>query len=89
MDGANVSDESNNKDRRMPFEHVGRRMDEEIEKLISFINDEVVPSVRKHSTNGMRVAAEKLNTLADYMEQKQRAEAPARDSEADKDKTGV
>ena len=84
-----MSDESNDKDRRTPFEHVGRRMDEEIEKLISYINDELVPEVRKHSTNGMRIAADRLNSLADYMEQKRRAEAPAQSSDSDKDKTGA
>ena len=55
----------------MSFEDFGKRMDEEVEKLISYINDEVVPSVRKHSTRGMRIAAEKLNQFADYMDQKQ------------------
>lgn len=79
-----MSDESNNKDRRTPFENAGRRADEEIEKLISYLNDEVVPSVRKHSTKGMRIAAEKLNWLADYMEQKQSPEPP---SESDKGAT--
>jgi hypothetical protein len=65
-----VTNESEKKDRRTPFEGAGKRVDEEIEKLISYLNDEVVPSVRKHSTNGMRIAAEKLNRLADYMDQK-------------------
>lgn len=75
--------ESEKKDRRT-FEDFGKRVDEEIEKLISYINDEVVPSVRKHSTKGMRVAAEKLTWLADYMDQKQPPEAPSQKSESDK-----
>jgi len=32
------------------------------------LNDEVVPAVRQHSTKALRVAAEKLTGLADYME---------------------
>jgi hypothetical protein len=82
-----VTYESDNKDRRTPFENAGRRVDEEIEKLISYINDEVVPSARKHSTQGMRIAAEKLNWLADYMEQKESPEAPSRGSKSDKGAT--
>ncbi len=64
-----MTNESEKKDRRT-FENAGKRLDEEVEKLISYLNDEVVPLVRKHSTQGMRVAAEKLNWLADYMDQK-------------------
>jgi hypothetical protein len=33
------------------------------------LNDEVVPAVRQHSTKALRVAAEKLAALADYMDQ--------------------
>lgn len=65
-----MTDDSKNKDRRT-FENAGKRVDEEIEKLISYLNDEVVPSVRKHSTKGMRIAADKLTWLADYMDQKE------------------
>lgn len=77
-----MTNDSEKHDRRFPFEDVGRRMDEEIEKLISYINDEVVPSVRTQSTKGMRVAAEKLNSLADYMEHKQSAKTSSPDSES-------
>jgi hypothetical protein len=82
-----VTNESEKKDRRTPFENAGKRAEEEIEKLISYLNDEVVPSVRKQSTKGMRVAAEKLNWLADFMEQKQSPEPPAQSSESDKGAT--
>lgn len=80
MEGAKVSNESENKTRRTPFESAGRRMDEEIEKLITYLNDEVVPSVRKHSTKGMRIAADKLTALADYMDQKRTPEDEQKDS---------
>ena len=66
------------KDRR-PFSTAGQKLDdvigdaakrieEETKKLIAYINDEVVPLVRQHSTTGLRVASEKLKELADYME---------------------
>ncbi len=66
------------KDRR-PFSTAGQKLDdvvgdtaqrieEEAKQLIAYINDEVVPMVRQHSTKGLRVASDKLKELADYME---------------------
>ena len=45
------------------------RLDRESEKLIAYLNDEVVPAVREHSGRGLRVAAEKLAKFADYMDE--------------------
>jgi hypothetical protein len=66
------------KDRR-PFSTAGQKLDEtisdaakrieaETKHLIDYINDEVVPMVRQHSTTGLRVASDKLKEFADYME---------------------
>ncbi|GAC1436217.1 MAG: hypothetical protein NVS1B11_20170 [Terriglobales bacterium] len=44
------------------------RIEKETADLIQYLNNEVVPAVRQHSTKALRVAAEKLATLADYME---------------------
>jgi len=46
-------------------------LEKETAELITYLNDEVVPAVRQHSTKALRVAAEKLAQLADYMEQHQ------------------
>jgi glutamyl-tRNA reductase len=43
-------------------------VDKETAELIAHLNDEVVPVVRQHSTKALRIAAEKLAKLADYME---------------------
>jgi hypothetical protein len=48
---------------------VAERLEKESAEVIQYLNDEVVPAVRSHSTKAMRVAAEKLTRLADYMEQ--------------------
>ncbi len=48
------------------------RLEKETAELIKYLNNEVVPAVRQHSTKGLRVAAEKLSRLADYLEQTQR-----------------
>ncbi len=64
---------------RRPFSTAGQKLDdvigdtaqrieEETKQLIAYINDEVVPMVREHSTKGLRVASDKLKELADYME---------------------
>jgi len=45
-----------------------RNVEEESDKVIAYLNDEVVPAVRQGSTKALRVAAEKLSRLADYME---------------------
>jgi hypothetical protein len=47
-----------------------QRLEQEGEKVIAYFNDEVVPAIRTKSTKALRVAAEKLSQLANYMEQK-------------------
>jgi F0F1-type ATP synthase membrane subunit b/b' len=44
------------------------RIEKEIPELIKYLNDEVVPTVRQHSTKALRAASVKLIELADYME---------------------
>ena len=45
------------------------RLEKEIPEFIKYLNDEVVPAVRSHSTKALRTASEKLAAFADYMEQ--------------------
>ncbi len=47
------------------------RLEKEIPEFIKYLNDEVVPAVRTHSTKALRVASQKLTEFADYMEQHQ------------------
>jgi len=49
------------------------RIEREIPEFIKYLNDEVVPAVRQHSTKALRIAGTKLNELADYMEQQKAA----------------
>jgi hypothetical protein len=49
------------------------RLEQESAEFIKYLNDELVPAVRQHSTKALRVASEKLTQLADYMEQQQRS----------------
>jgi hypothetical protein len=45
------------------------RVEKEAAEFIKYLNDEVVPAVRQHSTKALRVAATKLHELANFMEQ--------------------
>ncbi len=44
------------------------RIEEETQTLIAYINDELVPAIRQHSSNALRVASEKLQQAADHMD---------------------
>ena len=74
-----------NEDRnaRRPFQSAGERLDdmlgdasarieEETQLLIKYINDELVPAIRQHSTNALRMASQKLAQAADHMDSRKR-----------------
>ena len=46
-------------------------LEKETTEFIQYLNAEVVPAVRQHSTKALRIAAEKMTRLAEYMEQHQ------------------
>jgi hypothetical protein len=45
------------------------RIEKETAELVKYLNDEIVPNVRQHSTKALRIAADKLTDLANYMDQ--------------------
>jgi hypothetical protein len=47
---------------------VTENIEKESAELISYLNNEVVPAVRQHSTTALRTAAEKLAKMADYLD---------------------
>jgi hypothetical protein len=49
-------------------EEAADRLEKESAEFIKYLNNEVVPAVRQHSTKALRIAAEKLTHMADYME---------------------
>ena len=49
-----------------------RRVQEELQQVIEYLDKEVVPTVREQSSRGLRTAAEKLSKLADLMDQQRR-----------------
>ncbi len=44
------------------------RVEEEVKKVIAYLNDEVVPGIRDNSSKALRIAADPLTKLADHME---------------------
>jgi hypothetical protein len=65
--------------KKAPFERVGRKLDAEFseaaqkleresERVIAYLNNEVVPAIRNHSSKALRSAAEQLSRLAEYMD---------------------
>jgi hypothetical protein len=63
---------------------IGQRIDEAIELIemelrhaIAYVNDAVIPQVRRESILGLRTAADTLRTLADRFEQRNSAAASA------------
>jgi hypothetical protein len=49
------------------------RLERETTELITYLNSEVVPAIRTHSTKALRVAADKLGKMADYLDEQKRA----------------
>ena len=52
------------------FGDASKRIEQETQQIIDYINDEVVPLVREHSSKGLHVAAGKLKEFADYLDSK-------------------
>ncbi len=48
------------------------RLEREMAEFINYLNSEVVPAIRTHSTKALRVASEKLTKMADYLDEQNR-----------------
>jgi hypothetical protein len=51
------------------------QLEKDSAEFIDYLNREVVPAVRQQSTKALRVAAEKLHKMADFMEEAKKHEA--------------
>lgn len=63
------------------FENFGRKVDEhfgdmsdriedDVQRVITYLNDRVVPEVRQNSSKALRIAAEQLGKLAEALDKK-------------------
>ncbi len=48
------------------------QIERESEKLISYVNSQLVPGIRGESTTALRKAAEKIQQFADYLDDQKR-----------------
>ncbi len=78
-----MTSQNDAKNEKASFEKFGRKLDEglgdaarklekESDRMIAYLNDEVVPAIRQGSTRALRNAAEQLNRLAEYMDRNRR-----------------
>jgi hypothetical protein len=50
------------------FNQAMPRVEEEVKKVITYLNDEVVPGVRENSSKALKAAAEQLTKLAERLD---------------------
>lgn len=74
-----------------PFENAGRKVDEqlgglggrlegEVGRVITFLNDRVVPEVRQNSSVALRAAAEQLSRLAEQLDNRRTQPRPTQET---------
>jgi hypothetical protein len=52
---------------------VAARVEEELRRVVTYINDQVVPEIRENGTQALRAAAEELQKLAQRMDDRRAA----------------
>lgn len=52
---------------------IAEQLEKDTAELVTYLNNEVVPAVRAHSTKALRTASEKLSQFADYLDQQRRS----------------
>lgn len=55
----------------MDFESAGKKLDEEIRKIVEYLEKEALPSARKDTSKFLRYASEQLEKLAEKMDREQ------------------
>jgi hypothetical protein len=48
--------------------NIAGTLEKETAELVTYLNDEVVPAVRTHSSKALRKAADKLSRFAEFLE---------------------
>lgn len=54
------------------FQDAGARLEEELRRAIRYVDDEVVPEVRRGGSVALRTASEELRKLADRIDDERR-----------------
>jgi hypothetical protein len=56
--------------------NIAASLEKETSELVTYLNDEVVPAVRTHSSKALRTASEKLTRFADFLETQHKNSQP-------------
>jgi hypothetical protein len=62
------------------------RAEEEVRRVLTYINDDVVPDIRRNGSEALRAAAAELQRLAQRMDERRAAAAAGQAPPPDKDK---
>ncbi len=64
--------ESTSKGPRKPWEQqlneAGARLEDEVRRVVRYVDEEVVPEVRRNGSKALRIASDRLRQLAEQME---------------------
>lgn len=67
---------------KRPWEQIlhdaGARVEDDLRKVVEYINDEVVPDVRRNGSEALRFAAAELQKLAERMDERAQRTPPLR-----------
>jgi hypothetical protein len=55
----------------MDFEQAGKKLDEEVRKIVEYLETKAVPSARKDTSKFLRYASKQLEKLAENMDREQ------------------
>lgn len=73
---------------KRPWEKIlhdaGARVEDDLSKVIQYINDEVVPDVRRNGSEALRFAAAELQKLAQRMDERAKRTPPPPPKDATK-----
>lgn len=55
------------------LQEAGARIEDDLKRLVTYLNDEVVPDVRRHGSEALRAAAVELDRLAGQLDDRRAA----------------
>ena len=58
------------------FQNTGSRVEEDLRRIIQYINNEVVPDVRRNGSSALRFASDELQKLAQRMDDRAQPTPP-------------
>jgi hypothetical protein len=72
----NQSSEAPKRPWEQRLHEAGTRLEEDLRSVIQYINDEVVPDVRRNGTEALRAAASELQKLAQRIDDRRAQQPP-------------